>query len=196
MKKGLIIFTMFFTLLSCEVGKSVDSPELREEVENRKIKQIHEPEILARALKIGSEVVKSLNSKLELKQDSLQDSSASLCYADMGKVISMSAKEYKVAIKKICLPITDLSKQSKTEAQLLDAYLYNEENNIESNENIQKVGEQYIYVYPIFVTDLCPSCNDNKLIGMWSVSLEKKMVVLTISDDTWKNKKLRNPRTK
>ena len=230
MKKYTYLFIFILALFACEPNQSVDSPELREEVENRKIKQIHEPEILERALKIGNEV--SLKSEVALGK-SLKSQigengiakAISFCNVNSIPIIKDLEKEYDVTIKRVSMKNRNPNnKPSGIEFKLYDSYLYNQENGLESTESIQKNGDEYIYVKPIFVKDLCLNCHGiidtnitpenhlkinelypddlatgysvGDLRGMWSVVMTKKKVILEISDDTWKHKKLRNPRTK
>ena len=79
MYKILFLTITLIGLISCGDNKSVDSPELRVEVENRKIKQIHEPDILARALKIGNEIAQKSQTNLgkalkaQIKENGISD---------------------------------------------------------------------------------------------------------------------------
>lgn len=230
MNKIFPILIILIGLMSCDPDQSVDSPELREEVENRKIKQIHEPEILARALIIGRDIAlkseQTLGKALKTKiADSGVEEALSFCNINAIPLINTLEKEYDVTIKRVSMKNRNPNnKPNEMEFKLFDSYLYNQENGLESTESIQKNGEEYIYVKPIFVKDLCLNCHGivdtnitpethmkinelypddlatgysvGDLRGMWSIVLKKKKIVLAISDDTWKKKKLRNPRTK
>jgi hypothetical protein len=98
------------------------------------------------------------------------------------------------------------------EKQLLDAYQYNLENSLELSPGVQKIDDNnYLYTKPIILNSgLCLQCHGqvgtdldesfaeqirelypddnalghkiNDLRGMWSITLDKKALVLTITD--------------
>ena len=230
MKKIGIIISLIVGVTACNPSQNVDSPKLRREVENRKIRQIHEPEILEKALTIGSEVCsiteKILGKALKTKiQEKGIGEAISFCNTSASPLIQQVESKYHLSIKRVSLKNRNKANiPTELEAKLLDSYLYNWENKIESTENIHKNGDEYIYVKPIYVKELCLNCHGDletnitpenheklkelypndlatgyktgDLRGMWSIVLKKKDVVLAISENQWMNKKLRNPRTK
>lgn len=222
MKKITFITISIITLFSCDPNEKVYHPDLREAVENRKIKQIHEPAILQRGLKIGNEYAiiaeKTLGKALKstIKEKGLEEA-ISFCNINAYPLLKELQDTNEVVIKRVSFKNRNPNNApDELEAQLLDAFKYNEENKVESSYNIQKSGDTYYFVKPIFTKDLCLSChgkveenistahyekikalysNDKainykagELRGMWSIKIPKKNIVLSLSDDTWKYK--------
>ena len=131
MKKTILLFIAIIALFGCDPTQSVDSPELREEVENRKIKQIHEPEILARALKIGGEIAQKSemtlgkNLKEQIAKNGIEEA-ISFCNVNAASLIGELENKYNATIKRVSIKNRNpINKPNELEAQLLDAYMYN-----------------------------------------------------------------------
>ena len=208
--------------MGCEPNEKVKAPGLREAVENRKIKQIHEPDIQKRALEMGEKIAleaeKTLGGALKKAISEKGFSEAiTFCNISAYPLLENLQSDTKSTIRRVTFKQRNPSnKPDDLEAQLLDAYHYNEENNITSTPSVQKHNEDYYYVKPIFVKELCLNCHGSpeenieqsnfdklkelypedqamgykagQLRGMWSVKIPKKEIVLAISDDTWKPK--------
>lgn len=210
------------TLFACDPNEKVKAPGLREAVENRKIKQIHEPEILERAKRMGEEFAviaeKTLGKALKSTiQEKGVAEAIGFCNVNVFPLLRNLQDTNNIIIRRVSFKNRNPNnKPTEFEAQLLDAYHYNVENNIELTANVQKNGDDYYYVKPIFMQDLCLNCHGipienitaenfdkirelypegkatgyktGDLRGMWSIKIPKKEVVLAISDDTWKPK--------
>jgi len=222
MKNIVFISILVFTFSSCDPNEKVYHPDLREAVENRKIKQIHEPDILARASQMGENYAliseKTLGKALKttIKQSGISDAIA-FCNVSALPLLSQLQDTNNVSIKRVSFKLRNSkNKANELENQLLDAFHYNIENNIDITPSVQKSGEDYYYVKPIYVKDMCLQCHgtpekeiasenfeklkklypEGKAInykagdlrGMWSIKIPKKQIVLSLSDDTWKYK--------
>ncbi|CAN5154530.1 hypothetical protein BH23BAC1_BH23BAC1_45240 [soil metagenome] len=183
---------------------------MEEEMANRELKRISEAEIINEAYSEGKEIVKNAAEYFEHKSsttfgqtDSIRIEKSLIHWLHNMDSIS---KEYGAEVKIIGLS-SSKSKVSPLESELLDAYRYNVEQNIELGDNIQKTERNFLlYSQPLFVnSSSCLRCHGtpieeveestlqfleenysgsnlyrysrNKIIGMWSIKLSQKRIV-------------------
>ena len=60
--------------------------------------------------------------------------------------------------------------------QVFEAYLYNRENDIESEPNLQKINNGIVLYYTT------PMYADSVIVGMWAIEIPRKNVVLSIKN--------------
>lgn len=101
-------------------------------------------------------------------------------------------KKYKANIHWISPGDTASNRLSSLEGQILKAYLYNVERNLEINHNVQRIDdESYLYTKPVIFNDNhkkeltahqqpisdTVSSDTARFLGMWSIKLSKKEII-------------------
>jgi hypothetical protein len=202
---------LFILLLifGCNQSRPIKNEAMREEIANREIKRISEAEIVNEAYTAGQNIAQVAEELLHNK------SSDTIIYDDSTKLdlsyivwvhnVDSLSKAFDAEVK-----IIGLSRPQKNaspmEAELLDAYQYNVEQNIELTDNIQKMERDHLlYTKPLFIRNTtCLRCHGNldelnpttlkflqnnysgsnitgyklnEIIGMWSIMLSQKKII-------------------
>lgn len=212
---GLFLISgLFFTGCGERSSHNVNNGALEEEIQNREIKKVSEADITRAALQKGAFIAdtaqKLLFSKLmqQLRQtDSLKDALA-YCNTNAYSLTDSLSKVFKADIRRVSLKTRSKNNDpDELELALLDAYLYNIENGLPLEENVQEVDGDYIlYTKPITIeSPLCLTCHGevgkdispehlqeirklypgDKAVGykmgdfrgMWSIKLSKKEII-------------------
>jgi hypothetical protein len=205
------IFCLFILLLifGCNKSRPVKNEAMREEIASREIKRISEAEIVNEAYTAGQNIAQAAEEFIHDK------SSESLINKDSTKIalsyiswlhnVDSISKAYDAEVKIIGISRPQIN-ASPMEAELLDAYQYNVEQNIELTDNIQKVErERLLYTKPLYIKNsTCLKCHGsinelnsdtlkflennypdanitgykiNEIIGMWSIMLSQKKII-------------------
>lgn len=222
MKRWIWIVPFVASLTSCDPKEKVNAPGLREEVENRKIKRITEAEIQQRALVMGDSFAliaeKTLGHALKTVITEQGVSQAiDYCHINAYPLLSGLQTDNGIEIRRVSFKNRNPENvPDDIEKQLLEAFQYSAEHNIDVSSSVQQHNEDYYYVKPIYTKGLCLNCHGNpneqiasenveklnmvypddkatgysidEFRGMWSIKIPKKQIVLAISDDTWKPK--------
>ncbi len=162
MKKHLLIITIVFTAVSCG-NQKIDTTKAREEMEDREIKVVSDAEIIERAMEIGK--LLSENFKLEVILEPFSDTY--VINTDFGPDSVYQKHRYL---------FDDPEDLSGKRLQIFEAYLYNRENGIVSEANIQKLDDGKMLYYT------SPMKADSIVVGMWAIEIPRKKVVLSIKD--------------
>lgn len=166
-----LIFSLLF--VAChEQNKNKISPA--ELVKSREIKKVSEAEILRGGSKIGDEILLAVNKIVQKRSE--RDSGA--CEPSGWHEMDSLSKAYNSKIQLV----RSSSKNEQLEAQLLDAYQYNLENDLAPTPSIQKLDNKTVlYAYPIGKgTTLYKYCMDSarrKNAEMWSLKIPIKEVI-------------------
>lgn len=163
MKKILLPLVIVFVLSSCSDQK-IDTTKAREEMEEREIKVVSDAEIIERAMEIGLSVSKDFS--VSVVSEPL--SQTNVINTEFGPDSIYQKQRYF---------FDDPEDLQGKALQVFEAYLYNRENNIASEPNLQKIdgGEILYYTSPMYT--------DSTLIGMWAIEIPRKLVVLSIKKD-------------
>ena len=153
-----LALVLLFALVSCGDQK-IDTTAARKEMEAREIKVIPEAKILSRALELGDSLINTMMI------DSVQS-------------VYSQRKEWDIDGSKIVLSaysLTGINTFEEIESKVYQAYEYAAKNGVEADANIQKLSEQsLLYNAPIM--------DDGKIVGMWSLHLPRKHIVLSIDN--------------
>jgi hypothetical protein len=169
------------------VGNSeqqIDREAIKEEMEQREIKRILPAEIVEEAYRRG-EILSQQASDLSLQvyQPDEQNIRELIGPEAMIKIDSLSRAEG-ATISWVDLT-SDTAQLEEKERQLWEAYLYNVENELPLNDNVQRLGdEEYLYTRPLVLdAELMKkipgseSPEGSNFLGMWSIRLTKKELV-------------------
>jgi len=157
MKRVFTVIVLFQLVLNSCGDQKIDTTKAREEMEAREIKVVSDAQILEEAMKLGRELSKQFS--ITQTSDSLR--------IDLG-LDTLHQKAYYLFDSP-----NDLNDKEK---QLFEAYSYNQKNGIESEPNVQKLenGTVLLYTKPMVFQD--------STIGMWSIKLSRKAIVLGINN--------------
>jgi hypothetical protein len=168
-KSIILVIVAFLGVSACDdTGtRGIDSKEVKEEIRNRTIKYITQPQIIDATFKRGQLIADTLQQAL-IRQ--MQKAVAENTLVEAAKYCNLQAlppyarlqEEHTATIKRIRLKgqIEGLS-LNEMEKQLLDAYQYNQENKLPLENNVQKSGtEQMLFTSPILVNNtVCLKCH-------------------------------------
>ncbi len=155
----LFVLVAFIFLFSCG-DKKVDTTAAREEMEAREIKVVPEAKVIERALQLGDSLVAKMNQDSAMTQSGDVYQSWNMSGTKISSTAYLMFKTYAMGEK---------------ETEVFQAYEYSAKNSIEVEPNIQTLPEAMVlYNAPIIEND--------KLVGMWSIHLPRKYIVLSIKD--------------
>ncbi|MCC5930566.1 MAG: DUF3365 domain-containing protein [Cyclobacteriaceae bacterium] len=210
---GWMLFA--FILFSCGAGteKRADRSAYEEERKIRELKKISEAQLLEKAMEIGSNIAsqsqKALGSHL---QKAIQEGgigyAIDFCNVRAIPITDSLESHYQARIKRASLNYRNpVDAPDDLEKTILEAYQYNQQNDLALEDNVQKHGDDVIlFTRAIQVENpLCLNChgtpgremltatqelidakypNDQaighemgSLRGMWSIRLSKKEIV-------------------
>ena len=157
--KNAALLLLIVLLAACGNGK-VDTSQLKEEMKAREIRVIPKATIIEKTMSLGDSLVQQLDAEAAMAQAGTAIKTWTVSENSFSATAYSLNESYELAEK---------------EAGVLAAYQYNAENNITAEPNAQKLpGDLIVYNAPIIV--------DEKLVGMWSIQLPRKYVILSIED--------------
>jgi len=212
MKAQLLpVFAAIFVLFcSCGSDQKI-SREVFEEVQQaNEVKRLSEVDIFNEALKWGEEIsAKAQNQLMTNLEKAIEekgaDAAMEFCNTQVVKILKEIGDQYGVTIRRVSNYSTNSANQPlEEEKMLLEAYQYNEQNDVKHEPNLQKIKDGSILLFTKAITNpdwLCPDFDgepdkdtdkktlqknsssnpkDNAqdgLSGMWSISIPQKEVV-------------------
>jgi hypothetical protein len=219
MKKHVLValFSMVFLFFSCgEAGNNerLVTNEVADELKARDPRRVPEAELIDRAYTTGRLIADSAQKALQEKLlKAIQEGgiayAVAFCNLTALPLMDSLSMAYEAEIRRASHRVRNPEDTPRSyEAPIMEAYVYNAEQGEELNENVQKVGDDYLlYTRPIMLGNgLCLNChgeagtqvleatlqaiatkypNDNALNhqlndlrGMWSIRLSRRMLVL------------------
>lgn len=203
------IFSLII-LIGCDQSRPVKNEAMKEEIASREIKRISEAEIINEAYSEGKEIAQKSEDYLEGKsKNALEDTiPTTIRKSQIFWIHNMDSISKAFNTEVNILGISGSGRNiSPMELELLDAYRYNVEQNIELADNIQKTDKNFfLYTKPLIIKNSsCLSCHGkpneevneltlksleenyptskvtgyslNEIIGMWSIKLSQKRIV-------------------
>jgi hypothetical protein len=168
-KRGIFVFVALLFLSACDDtgNRGIDSKEVKEELRNREIKYITQPQIIDASFTRGKQITDTLQQALirqmqqALAQNTLVEA-AKFCnlpalapYKELEQTHTAAIQRLRLQGKREGLQLNDMEKQ------LLEAYQYNQENKLPLENNVQKSGtEQMLFTAPILLNNtVCLQCH-------------------------------------
>lgn len=190
--KALIIGLLF---ASCNPERRVEgSKEAVEKMKNMQIKRVTSPQVVNIVDEWGERIVKQMQAAWEAEAGKSQANIPSLC--QLAGIPQADSLEKLYGVQILLLGAKDVknAQLSDKEKEVLDAYLYNAENKLPQNTNIQKLGDSVlIYNAPIAAENvICQKCfaDDATKLGLWRVKFLKNEVIRKVDGKSLiKNKK-------
>lgn len=165
---ALSSLVIIFVALSCNVenDKVEEASRLKYEMENRKLKKIDEVDIMNEAMKKGNEIVKRAGDSLKFHlQTAIAkggfEEALHYCNLEALPLTNKLSNQYYAQISRLSFKNRNPANYPKTdmEKQLLEAYQYNFENQIESSPNVQILDTSILYAAPIVAGQFCLNCH-------------------------------------
>lgn len=168
--KSFVFATIILLIISAcgDTGeRGIDSQEVKQEIQNREIKYITQPQIIDAASKRGQLIADTLQQALirqmqkAVAENSLLEA-AKYCNLQQLAAYNQLQEKHTAIIKRVRLKGQKEGIQlNEMEKQLLDAYQYNQENKLPLENNVQKSGtEQVLFTSPILLNNaVCLKCH-------------------------------------
>ena len=212
---SLTWIAIIILLAACDSGsqRRINREALQEEIRNREPKKLSEAQIIDEAFRqgrlISEEAQKELFSTLEKVLNEAGPAAAvQYCNIQAYPLTDSLSNKFNAEIRRTSLRTRNpLNAPSEIETQLLEAYEYNEENQLPMEDNVQRLDrEHFLYTRPIVLNNkLCLNCHGEpakdieletlkridslypqdkarnyklgELRGMWSIKLSQKDLV-------------------
>ncbi len=174
---------LFLFINGCgEKNNNRNNPAFLEELANREIKKVADADILKAAYSQGSTISENAQKFIFSQlQEQLQngdiESALKFCNTNAYPFTDAIAAETNSVVKRTSFKTRNKSNSPDSlEAMLLDSYLYNVENNLTLDDNVQKMDEEYLlYTKPILLNNpLCLQCHGE--VGK-DISLENYEII-------------------
>ena len=163
-----ILFTIS-SLAACDSGsqRSVNREALREEMRNREPKKLSEAQITAEAYRQGNLIAEAAQERLleKLKEVIKAEgvpAAIEYCQLQALPITDSLSAEYGATVRRSSLLLRNpQNAPEELEKQLLEAYHYNQENELPLDDNVQRLGQEYfLYTKPILIgNSLCLNCH-------------------------------------
>lgn len=186
---GWLLFASI--LFSCGAGteKRADRSAYEEERKIREVKKISEAQLLEKAMEIGSDIAgqsqKALGSHL---QKAIQQGgigyAIDFCNVRAIPITDSLENIYQARIKRASLNYRNpADAPDDLEKTILEAYHYNQENELALEDNVQKQGDDYIlFTRAIQVENpLCLNCHGT--LGREMLAITKELIDAKYPDD-------------
>ncbi|MGW8123273.1 hypothetical protein ACV07N_11490 [Roseivirga echinicomitans] len=155
MKKLSIVILALFAL-NCS-NQRVDTKNARQDMRSQEIQIVSDVQIIEKALAIGDSITSTFIVTLE-----------------DGKVIWI--KKDLGDIQVTGLPYNEENIASGKEKNIYEAYFYNSQNDIKSPANVQFLEDNHFVLYTSSMKV------EGKEVGMWSIKIPKKTIVLSVAN--------------
>jgi hypothetical protein len=173
--RSLLVFTIIlFIIKACSSPETgINSKEIKDEINNRKIRRISEALIIESSFARGKKVMDSIRVTAENHKDLSSDTLTR--FGSLQPLVDHLQQENKAEIKKVL--DTDLKGNSlkKQEREIFEAYQYNIEQGLKVDDNVQILEKHIFYAAPIV--------ENGELKGMWSIFFDKGELIKGISEN-------------
>lgn len=166
--KTLIFLSIGITLSNCgEKRNTQNSEALRQEMANREPKKVSDAEIIESAYTQGKIIADSsqkmiFNTLLVQLEEAGFTEALKFCNVNAYPITDSRSSKFGAVIKRVSnKPRNPSNTPDDLETLLLDSYLYNVENDLPLEDNVQKIDENYLlYTKPIVVNNaICLQCH-------------------------------------
>ncbi|GAB3504650.1 hypothetical protein [Emticicia fontis] len=184
-KKSIWIIGLCLTQFGCSNVERLDTTEVKQEMEDYKIKRVSPAQIMEQVEILGSEIAVTLTNDFEKQmKDVSQARTEEICALKNMRVIDSLEKKYNLKIRLLGQPdIGSNNSLYPKEKEVLEAYADNAMRKQALGNNIQEIDEAiFVYTAPIGadkgVGKLCFS--DDSGFAIWSIVLNKSEVIKSI----------------
>ncbi len=193
MKYTSCLFCVLLLLIACNGQlNSEERKAVRNEMNEREIKRITPGELIQTASNRGKKVADMAQTILLQSSFAHPDKLLIQELSESNTALFDSLNQNYIALTRwVGSKVLDQPNQlNSMEKQLLDAYLFNIENELEINENVQAMGnDSLLYTNPVMLSKWLELSGDtteqdntrkDQLLGMWSIKLSKRAIILAM----------------
>jgi hypothetical protein len=177
----LAAFLLFYivSLLSC-ADRIKQTDELKQEMADKKIKRVTNAELNETVNAWGEQMVAVMQNELTAKLKA-GGSADSLCQLRQLPKTTALAKRYAVRVSLLGSQDVQNADLAPKEREVLDAYLYNAENKLPQQSNIQRIGDT-LFVYNSAVSlenPICQACfgDQKQPLAVWRLAFPKRELI-------------------
>lgn len=174
-----LFLTSSLSLLSC-ADRIKQTDELKQEMADKKIKRVTNAELSETVNTWGEQMVVVMQNELtaKLKAGGPADS---LCQLRQLPKTTALAKRYAVRVSLLGPQDVQNTNLAPKEREVLDAYLYNAENKLPQQSNIQRIGDT-LFVYNTVApaeNPICKACfgNQKQPLAVWRLAFLKREII-------------------
>lgn len=165
----IFLIAAFFT--SCEfTDGNIDGKTVKEELRHRRIQRLTEGEILEKAMQMGDEITSNAQKTLITQLSAAlakggTEYAIPFCKLSALNILDSLGKPYQATIRRVSHKARNpIDKPDTVEAVYLDGYLYNLEQKLPLEPNVQvlRSTQEVLYTAPIMLSaPLCLQCHGN-----------------------------------
>ncbi|WP_009033076.1 Tll0287-like domain-containing protein [Indibacter alkaliphilus] len=168
MKKIFYIIPAIFTIWSCNSNEKVSREVFDEVNKSMKVTKVNEAELLQSAIKWGNEISQEAQDQLiSTLQNAISEKGVpgaiEFCNLEALPILKEVGDRYKVEIRRASFDYRNPEDKPRAyEEGILDTYVYNMENDLDSEPSVQKLenGEVLLYSKAIKIPSaLCLNCH-------------------------------------
>lgn len=147
---------------------TIDGQAVKEEIKQRRIQRVNEGELLEKALETGKVIQAGVQSALQQQlKTAIEEGGVphalAFCSITAIPLTDSMSKLYGAQVRRVShKPRNSMHQPDSTEAIYLDGYLYNVEQRLPLEENVQilRATEEILYTAPIVISSpLCINCH-------------------------------------
>lgn len=170
MMKYFLLFGLSMGLVACGSGEKIDRSVFEEVNQSMEVKKVNEAEILNKGIEWGNELSQKAQEQLIGQLTKAISEKGTLGALEYCNIQALPILEEVSSLENVTIRRASndyrnpKDKPTEEEQMILEAYEYNEENNIDSKANVQEInnGEALLYTSPIKIPGkLCLQCHGN-----------------------------------
>lgn len=187
-KHFFLVILLYILLTGCGNTQQIDRQAVLEEMEQREIKRVLPGEVIKAAYTQGDTIARAAQ---ELLIRQYRNARSSLSFPEFlekkaDTVLDSLAKQYDASMQWIPAKDTNNHQLSDLEQQILQAYIYNAEKNLELEHNVQRINnEKLLYTQPLVQDSLKKetgtsqqtATDSSRFLGIWSITLSQKNII-------------------
>jgi len=175
-----LFLTFTLSFFSCSPDRIKQTDQLRQEMNDKKIKRITNVELTETVDAWGEQIVLVAQNELTSKLKA-GGSTAALCQLEQLPKTAALAKRYALTIDLLGAKDVQNTSLAAKEREVLDAYLYNAEKKLPQQSNIQRIADT-LYVYNAAVpmdNIICKTCfgDQKEPLAVWRLAFTKREVI-------------------
>jgi hypothetical protein len=189
--KGIFLFVLAFSVISaCRQNPGADPGAVKEELREREIVHLTEGQIAGRAAEMGDSLL--LRAQIEFLAE-LGKSKDSTCLPAWNRTAALMKNKFSTSIQRLPFSVETRKRlKNEKEIQVMDAYLYNYNNSLPVEPNLQKDGgKEFLFSRALLLSDnACQKCHGSisnspvkglkgDTVALWMLRYSRKQVVMS-----------------
>ncbi|KAA9353899.1 hypothetical protein [Larkinella humicola] len=176
-------FFLFFAS-ACNPERNQNTKALVQEMNDNKIKRVTNVQLTTTVDEWGKALVLTTR-KVLIRELTKKPGDSTFCNLKNVPAIRRLEKQYAITIDLLKAKDVTNPALNPKERDLLGAYVYNAQNKLEQNDNVQKLNDTlFVYNSPVATDDIiCKTCTDNAALPfvIWRIVFNKREVIRRIN---------------